>query len=109
MNGKTLGKKIQKYRFEKNLTAEKMAEEIEMSTSMIREIERGNKLPSLPTFVKIANFLEVSADELLCDSVNCGTYISIREIENSLNDLSADNVSMIQAVVAVMVEKMKEN
>ncbi len=109
MNGKTLGKKIQKYRLEKNLTAEKMAEDIEMSTSMIREIERGNKLPSLPTFIKIANFLDVSADELLCDSINRGTYISTREIENELNGLSADNVSMIRAVVSVMVEKMKEN
>lgn len=107
MNNKALGKRIQKYRLEKDLTAEKMAEDIEMSTSMIREIERGNKLPSLPTFVKIANYLKVSADELLCDSVDCGTYISSGEIKDELAGLSADDVSMIKTVVSAMIEEIK--
>lgn len=107
MNIKALGKKIQKCRLEKGVTAEKMAEDIEMSTSMIREIERGNKLPSLPTFVKIANYLNVSADELLCDSIDCGIHISDKEIKNEFEGLSADNVSMIKTVVSAMVKQIK--
>ena len=107
MNIKALGKKIQKFRLERNITAEKMAEDIEMSTSMIREIERGNKLPSLTSFVKIANYLNVSADELLCDSIDCVTHISEKEIKNELEGLSAENVSMIKAVVSAIVNEIK--
>jgi transcriptional regulator with XRE-family HTH domain len=107
MNSKALGKKIQKYRTELNLTAEKFAEEIDMSVSMIREIERGNKLPSLPTFVKIANRLNVSANDLLSDSINCATHISNAEIADELKGLSASDVSMIKAVVLTISNELR--
>lgn len=103
MDKKLLGKRIQKYRVESGLTAEQFAEQINLSTSMIREIERGNRLPSLGTLVKIANELNVSTDELLCDSVNKSSYIVNNEISENLKDLNAEDMSLVKSVIATLV------
>lgn len=99
MDNRALGKRIQKYRNEKNLTAEKLAEIVGLSTSMIREIERGNKLPSLPSLVCIANALNVSSDELLCESITKSTYVIDREIQCSLKNLSKEDLSFINSII----------
>lgn len=69
MNCGSVGKKIRKYRKKQNLTQEQFAELCELSTNFIGIIERGEKRPSLDTFVKIANALDVSADMLLEDEL----------------------------------------
>ena len=103
MNKKLLGKRIQKYRVESGRTAEQFAEQIDLSTSMIREIERGNRLPSLGTLVKIANELNVSTDELLCDSVNKSSYIVSSEISQNLESLNAEDTSLVKNVIETLV------
>ena len=55
---------------ERHITAEAFAESVNISISFLREIERGNKKPALDNFIKIANELGVSADELLSDSID---------------------------------------
>lgn len=107
MNKKLLGKRIQKYRIENGLTAEQFSEQIDLSVSMIREIERGNRLPSLGSLVKIANSLKVSADELLCDSVDKSSYIVNNEILSDLKDLSACDASLVKSVMSTMVNELK--
>ena len=64
LDSKLLGKRIQKYRRIKKWSAEKFAEIIDVSVPYIRELERGAKTPSMKMFVKIANELNVTADEL---------------------------------------------
>ena len=47
-----------------------MAEKLDVSTTFIGQIERAKGIPSLETFVKIANVLEVSTDSLLFGDLN---------------------------------------
>jgi len=65
LNYELLGKHIRKRRKEKNLTLEQLAEQLDVSTTFIGQIERGKGVPSLETLVKIANVLEISTDSLL--------------------------------------------
>ena len=108
MDKKLLGKRIQKNRVESGLTAEQFAEKINLSTSMIREIERGNRLPSLGTLIKIANELNVSTDELLCDSINKSSYIVNSEITENLKVLNAEDTSLVKRIVEVLVSELNK-
>lgn len=64
------GKRIKDAREKIGLTQFELAEEIKISQNFLGDIERGIKLPSLDTFVKLANVLKMSTDSLLADSLN---------------------------------------
>ena len=65
MNYKLLGNRIREERKKKKYTLEQLAEKLDVSTTFIGQIERAKGVPSLETFVKIANALEISTDSLL--------------------------------------------
>ena len=65
MEPKILGANIRKYRRQSGITQEQLAEKIGKSVNYIGMIERGEKVPSLTTFVLIANAIGISTDILL--------------------------------------------
>ena len=71
MNLTSIGMNIRKYRKQRKLSQEQLAEKAGLSTNYIGMLERGEKTPSLETFLKIANILDVSADMLLADVLYC--------------------------------------
>lgn len=64
-----IGTRIREVRHAKNLTIAQLAEKCEISDNFLGNIERGVDVPSVKTFIKIANSLMVSADELLYDEL----------------------------------------
>ncbi len=70
MDLKLMGKRIKAAREASGLTQEQLAEGVGVSAIHISTIERGVKPPKLETFIKIANVLKVSADELLQDCLD---------------------------------------
>lgn len=70
MNKTALGKRIREERLKLNLTQEQLAEKINVSTTYIGFIERGDRSPTLSTLTHLANVLGVSVDYLLSDSVS---------------------------------------
>ena len=71
VDAKAVGQRIKAAREKKSMTQEDLAARINISPTHVSVIERGTKIPRIDTFVAIANVLEVSADELLVDVVNC--------------------------------------
>lgn len=102
LNADKLGKRIKQARKEKHITAEALAEKTEISVSFLREIERGSKKPSIPKFVEIANALEVSADELLKDSIKASEPLILQGIAAELEGLPTEQVSLIENIVKVI-------
>lgn len=70
MNNALFGHRLRTYRKEKGLTIEKLAEQVGLSPNYLGDVERGKKLPSMATFIRLVNVLDISADELLKDEVN---------------------------------------
>lgn len=62
---KQLGEKIKKFRLEKDLTQEKLADLVKMDFTTINKIENGKRNPSIKTIEKIARALRVSPKDLL--------------------------------------------
>ena len=55
MNYKDLGRRIRMLRQKQHMTQERLAEEIDMSSSFLGHIERGTRIASLETLVKVCN------------------------------------------------------
>ena len=60
-----LRKNIKKYRLAKGYTQENLSELCGLSTDYISEIERGKKLPSFKSFLKISEILDIPAYKFL--------------------------------------------
>ena len=82
MESYMLGKNIKKYRREKGMSQETLAEKINLSVNYIGMLERSEKLPSLTTLIKIANALDVTTDILLCEFLNAECEIKSTVIKN---------------------------
>lgn len=65
-----MGNRIRDHRRNKLLTQDELAERVGVTSSYIGMIERGERIPSLDSFILIANELEVTADELLTGIVH---------------------------------------
>ena len=66
---KSIGKRIKTARVQMDITQEKLAEMVNLSTSHLSNIETGTTRVSLPTIVNLANSLHVSVDYILADNV----------------------------------------
>ena len=60
-----LGQKIRKQRYQKELTQAELAEKAGVSTSFIGHIERGSRILSLETFLRLCKALDTDPNTLL--------------------------------------------
>jgi transcriptional regulator with XRE-family HTH domain len=56
---KTIGQVIQEYRAKRHISLRNLADEVELSHSLISEIERGNAKPSYETLLILAKGLDI--------------------------------------------------
>ena len=103
MNRIWLGNRIREARERQHLTQEYLSELVDISPTHMSVIERGVKGMKLSTFVRIANALGVSADELLQDQMDQVTEIHSNILYELLYDLPAQEqrklVHMIKAYI----------
>ena len=88
MDSKTLGNRIREARIKKQHTQQKLAEMAGISQMYLGEIERGAKMPSLRSFIKIIEALDLSADYVLRDELSSGERYIYDEITEKLKNLS---------------------
>ncbi len=82
-----IGKHIGEIRRRRGLSQQKLSEIIDKSPTYISYIEGGLKCMSLDTFVAIANALQVSADELLKDSIENTIAVSNHEFAKRIDKM----------------------
>lgn len=104
MDFKSVGKNIRKYRTEKNISQEKLAEMAYLSPKYVGMVERAEKTPSLTTLVNIANALDVTADMLLCDVLNRHSEIKSSILIDKINSLSEKDKERVYAVIETLLE-----
>lgn len=104
MNGTSIGQNIRKRRDEMGITQEALAEMVGLSTSYIGAIERGEKLPKLTVFIRIANALEVSSDRLLSGVLTVGNEVVASELSMRIARIPGEEQRRILRVVQAMLE-----
>lgn len=103
---KAIGRRIKAAREKKKLKQHNLAALAEITATNLSHIERGVTKVSLPTLLKIANSLEVSMDELLCDSLTKSKHIYEAEIAEIVEKCSDKEVRVMAATVTAMYEAM---
>lgn len=83
---RAIGKRIRCARNKINITQEVLAEKANLSIPHVSNIETGKTKLSLPAIITIANTLNVSVDELLCDNVIKSKTVFDDEIQRLVSD-----------------------
>lgn len=104
MEMETIGRNIKKYRVEKKLRQEDLAEKTNLSANYIGMVERGEKLPSLETFISILNALEISADMVLADVLKQGYIVKSSLLEEDMKKLSQEDRERIYLVIETLIK-----
>lgn len=63
----TIGGKLKQARLEKRYTQDYVSESLEISTDLLRNIENGRNIGSIPTLLNLCNFLEISPNYLFSE------------------------------------------
>ena len=103
MELESIGKNIRKFRLMRNLRQEDLAEKAGLSINYVGALERGQKIPSLETFILILNALEVSSDMVLSNLLVEKHQADASRLMDQMQDLPAHDVERILAVVDVLI------
>lgn len=103
----TIGKHIREFRIAKKLRQEDLAEQAGLSVNYIGMLERGEKVPSLETFITLLNVLEVSADMVLSDVLAVGYTVKNSLLGEKISNLSSEDKLKIYEVIEILIKHAK--
>lgn len=81
-----------------------MAEKTDLSSNYIGMVERGEKIPSLETFISILNALEISADTVLADVLKQGYVVKNSLLDEDMQKLSQEDRERIYLVIETLIK-----
>ena len=102
-----IGTRVRRLRKARGLTQQTLAELSDQEPSNISHIERGATKLSLPTLVNIANALEATVDELLCDSLPASRSVFETEAAHILSDCSHLELKIITETIRTLKENLR--
>ena len=107
INYSALGERVQQRRLQSGLSQQEAAERLNLSTSFYSRVERGEKVASLETLVKIANFFGLTLDFLLQDSLTVSLPDRLRvEVEQILMDTTPEQAERLVGWFRVLSENV---
>ena len=100
-----IGERLKKARIDKNMTQEKLAEQIDVSVAFLSRVERGTSHINLKRLTQICEILGVSEGSVLNGvSSNSDNYLA-SEFNNILNSVSSDKQKLIYKIAKVISEE----
>lgn len=102
MDSCKIGSRIQDARIAKGITQAELSQILELSPKYISAIERGVKTPRLEILVAIANTLEIDANSLLVDVLNCAPVIRCSILWDQISKLSPTQQNKILSIVEIL-------
>lgn len=99
---KSIGQRIRTCRLRQGLTQEHLAELAGVSPTHMSNIETGTTHVSLTAIISIANALNATADDLLCDNLVSARTPYEQEYQELLSDCSAHELRLITATASAL-------
>ena len=104
---KAIGKRIKVARIRMEITQKQLADRVSVSPTHLSNIETGSTRVSLTTIVKIANALNVTVDDLLCDNLVKARPQFERDMQSLLDDCNDHEVRIAYKVAKAAVEAVR--
>lgn len=106
---KAIGKRIKIARIQADMTQEHLAELADVSPSHMSNIETGTTRVSLTTIVAIANALQVTADDLLCDNIiQCKAQFQ-HELAGLLENCDEYEIRIAKDTLAALIASLRRD
>ena len=109
MNLNYLGERIRDRRKELGITIEELAEKTDIGYNHLSNIERGKKMPSLETFIKIVNELDTTSDIILKDSVKYTKHHLPNNIIECVENLDEKGLNIVSDVLYALIKNLNKN
>lgn len=106
MDAKGMGKRLRAYRTQKGWTIQECAERAGLSTRYLADLERGDKIPRMETFVRLMNVLSASADDVLQDSLDAGVELKASALSHRLDALDPARKRQALAILEILVSPL---
>lgn len=104
-----LGKRIKSIRKLRGVSQMELSEIIDCSPNHLSYIETGNRSLSLASFVRLANALGVSADELLIDSLDHSANTINHKFSSIMADCDEYEKRVLLCILSTAKEALREN
>lgn len=101
-----LGKRIREERLRLNLTQEHLAEDINISTAYLGQIERGERHITLDKLIPLAKRLGVSVDFLLSDYIHPNDDASLALIRQFLDGRTDTEKELVVNMIKLLFSYM---
>lgn len=101
--------KLKEIRVSQNITQKKLAHDLQYNTSLISMWEHGTREPSNETLIKLAEYFNVTLDELMgreCNSKKINTKFRDYRIKNNLTQIE---VAKILGFQQTLISKWEKN
>lgn len=109
MNCKSIGKKLKEYRIKCGWSLRECSERAGISMRYLADIERGDKVPKLETFIQILNTLCASADDVLQDNLVVGYQPKSNDLLKKLEALDPTHKKQALCIFESVVSSLKQN
>lgn len=109
MNRKVLGKRIREERIRVGLTQEQIAEYINVSTTYIGFIERGERSVTLEKLILLAECFHVTIDSLIHDNMPTESDSDTTKLLHLWNQADVSEKEMILSISEVILKHHNHN
>ena len=106
-SGEYLGPRLKDARVKKGMTIQRLADEVGVMGNYISQMENGDKMLSMDTFIRLANALDVTADDLLCDYLNAEKQVVNKKVNVDISSLDKSQQRFIEQLVALIIQFLK--
>lgn len=104
-----IGKRIKLARLKTDMSQEVLADLVDISAAHMSNIETGKTNVSLKVLVRIANALEVSMDDLLCDNVIKAKVQFEKDLAEIIGDCDDHEIRAIRDIAEAAKTSLRRN
>lgn len=94
-----LGPNLKKARKEKGYTQEFVAEHVNISTDLLRNIENSRNIGSIPTLLNLCNFLEITPNTLFGQLYTTSEVTLDSTLTEYLKNISKKDKKLLQQII----------
>ena len=102
-----IGQRSRQYRQAKRLSQEMLSEKADVTPAHFSHIERGHTKPSLPTLIRIANALDITIDDLLCDNVDKSRHVRVKDVDRLLEDCTPQEMKALTEILTAAKKALR--
>ena len=105
----SIGQKVKAIRLNRGITQEQLAEAAGVGVTHISHLETGSGTVSLKVFLAIFNYLNCSADEILCKEITTARPIVDNWLVDLVSDCDQTEIKVIADTVTALKHTLRKN